>query len=338
LLFMKRNRSVEPKINEFKANMIQKYNTYNNDYLNGYVLYSIANIYNAIDVSYNPSEGGDRARTKAKNFLDYLNRRPILYNNPEYMKLYKQFFKGEFKGKALQVSGLPIIKAINDKNSYGALLKSLDKYPFLFNDEFKNMFLLNGLLEVSDDKFFNKTNILSILKYASLNSKYPHQKIIAENIIEKITKIEPVKGENAPEFTLNDKTNHAVKLTDFKGKYVYISFFATWNIPSLEEMKIMKTLYDKYKDKVAFVSICTDENKTKMDDFISQNPGYTWPILHIDKHKTILEKYNIRITPSYVLLDKNLKIIGNPAGRPGGTAERETEDDIDKDLYLLTKK
>jgi len=99
----------------------------------------------------------------------------------------------------------------------------------------------------------------------------------------------------------------------------------------------MKVLHKKYKNKIHFISICADNDFNKMTDFLSKNVGYSWTFLHVGNEKNILSNYSVATFPTYILIDRNLKVIKFPAGRPGGTAERATEDNIEKDFYELTK-
>ncbi|MGB0881761.1 MAG: TlpA family protein disulfide reductase, partial [Vicingaceae bacterium] len=231
--------------------------------------------------------------------------------------------------------GFDISKAINDKGSYVALEKALIKYPFLEDREFRNLFMLNGLLEVSKGKYFTKANIIKILKEIKTTSKYPQHQLIATNIIERITKKKFGIGSDAPIFELRNKDGESISLNNFKGKPVYINFWTNWSIPSQKEMKIMQVLYKKYKGKIEFISICADNDFKKMTQFLAKNKEYNWPFLHIGKDKKTLSNYGVATYPTYILIDKNLKVVRYPAGRPGGTAERATEDNIDQHIYEL---
>ena len=218
-----------------------------------------------------------------------------------------------------------------------ALSDALQKVVFLNkDDELKNYFLLNGLLEVSKDSYFTKANIIKILNEIKSTSKYPEHRIIATNIIEKITTKKFGAGSKAPQFSLKDKTNQLIALSEFKGKPIYINFWTNWSIPSQKEMKIMEVLHKKYKNKIHFISICADNDFEKMTTFLTKNPSYNWNFLHLGNNKKILADYKVVTFPTYVLVDKNQTIIKAPAGRPGGTAERATEDNIEKDFYELT--
>ena len=55
-------------------------------------------------------------------------------------------------------------------------------------------------------------------------------------------------GNRAPAFTLTDQHGKKVKLSDFKGRPVWINFWATWCPPCKEEMPQMQAVYQAHKD------------------------------------------------------------------------------------------
>ena len=230
---------------------------------------------------------------------------------------------------------MDITKAINEQNSVEALSKALSKYPFLENEEFKNLFMINGLREIYNDKYFTQKNIISILENIKTNSIYPEQQKIAANVIEKLTIKKLAKGSKAPDFELLTNSNKKIALADFSGKYVYINFWATWSIPSQKEMKIMEVLHKKYNSKIEFVSICTDNDKSKMTTFLKENPTMKWTFLHIGESRVLLQKYEVRTFPTYILVGKEGEIIKFPAPRPSSGTDRPNEENLERLFYEL---
>ena len=61
---------------------------------------------------------------------------------------------------------------------------------------------------------------------------------------------EVAAGQLAPNFTLTDYHGNQVSLSDFRGKVVYLDFWATWCQPCLDQMPVLHRLYAKYKDQI----------------------------------------------------------------------------------------
>ena len=56
-------------------------------------------------------------------------------------------------------------------------------------------------------------------------------------------------GKPIIDFTLKDTAGRTVKLSDFKGKYVFLDFWASWCVPCRKENPNVKAQYEKYKGK-----------------------------------------------------------------------------------------
>jgi len=52
-----------------------------------------------------------------------------------------------------------------------------------------------------------------------------------------------------PDFSLLNPAGQKISLKDFRGKTVFLNFWATWCVPCREEMPAMEKLYQEYKDK-----------------------------------------------------------------------------------------
>jgi thiol-disulfide isomerase/thioredoxin len=131
-----------------------------------------------------------------------------------------------------------------------------------------------------------------------------------------------LKGNPAPDFEMKGTDGKTAKLSDFRGKTVYVDCWASWCEPCCEEIPYLAKLVERFKgnDKVVFISVSfdsKDENwRTALDKF---KP--TWKqYIAGDSGKDIGKKYMISGIPQFILVDKAGNLISFNAPRPSDEA------------------
>ena len=110
-------------------------------------------------------------------------------------------------------------------------------------------------------------------------------------------------GDRAPDFTLTDLDGNQVSLSDFRGKVVFINFWATWCPPCRAEMPEIEALYQQYKTKdVVVIGVDILETDDKVRQFVERG-GYSW-IFVIDSTGTVSANYNINAIPTSYFIDR----------------------------------
>lgn len=306
LFAMSRGRS---KLDSFSKATIKNYSTIKNEYFRKHVEYSLGSL------NYGVSQG------KKNPEETYFVGKPILYNNYEYMYLFNEVFKQYLQKAAYEKNGTGVVDLISRKVPYEKVMEALLVYnPNLKSDSLRELVLLKGLPDLYYMPEFGRENVVALLEQIQQKSVIEEHKKIATNIIESFSKLSV--GKFAPGFTLVDKNGKQVSLFDFKGKYVYLDFWATWCLPCLQEMKIVPELQKAYHDKIVFVSISIDEDIDKMKRFLEKNPKYEWVFLYAGKSK-LKDDYEIRTVPSYFLIGPDGKFVESPADRPSGSIEEK---------------
>ncbi|MEE8413457.1 MAG: TlpA disulfide reductase family protein [Dehalococcoidales bacterium] len=111
------------------------------------------------------------------------------------------------------------------------------------------------------------------------------------------------KGDMAPDFTLTDLDGNQVSLSDFRGKTVFLNFWATWCPPCRAEMPEMAAVYQEYTDKeVVIIGIDIQEPAETVRQFV-QDQGYSWTFL-LDTSGMVTADYEIVAIPTSFFLDK----------------------------------
>lgn len=120
------------------------------------------------------------------------------------------------------------------------------------------------------------------------------------------SKYEPLTvGKIAPDFELPDLNDKAVRLTDFRGKVIFLNFWETWCKPCREEMPSMEILYKNFeRDGLVVLAVSIDRVTTKNDipPFV-KNLSLTFPVL-IDSWGQTDKRYKLMGVPETYIIDQ----------------------------------
>ncbi len=111
---------------------------------------------------------------------------------------------------------------------------------------------------------------------------------------------------------LRDTSDNTVRISDYKGMYLLVEFWASWCAPCREEAPALIQLYQKYKDaNFRIISITRDESTMKRAwrNAIEKDKIGIWPQLS-DFDKKAKNLYGIDFVPANFLLDPEGQIIG----------------------------
>jgi cytochrome oxidase Cu insertion factor (SCO1/SenC/PrrC family) len=294
-------------LDSFKLAMKTRFSKAKSAYFKLYIDYSIA----STEVS----------TLESQNFLarDYLYNRPIGYSNNEYMTFFNQFFDKYLYQYALKPEGAQVYAAINESGDAIKLMQALKQAPYLANDTLRELVMLTGLNEIYNNKEFTRSKINTILDQVAKHSRIAEHRQIARNLIARFSTLK--KGSPAPGFSLPDKNGKVVSLTDFKGRYVYLSFITCTCTSCISDLKYLEELGKKYP-QVQLVTIVTDDTPADMKKMLKANPKFTWVFLNAANAESLKHAYSVFAAPSYYLIDGTGRLILSPACGPfDGTEE-----------------
>lgn len=190
-----------------------------------------------------------------------------------------------------------------DKEVFVAKMDYIKKNP----DTYMSLMALNSLLKpgfdaVEMEKVFN-----------SLSEPVRHA-LLAEDVKERIqTTKKTQEGVEAPDFTQKDVDGNAVKLSDYRGKYVLIDFWASWCAPCRRENPNLVKAYERFKNKgFEILGVSLDEAKNK-DKWLKaiETDKLTWKQVSDLKgwSNEAATLYNVKAIPMNFLVDPQGKIV-----------------------------
>jgi len=256
-----------------------------------------------------------------RTWLDY----EAAANKLLYYHVNKYMFRGAELHTAIKtaeaLSGIQVSNENALKNP--GYVKFLSTYILALNNglahnakgiEFNLFDLANKNLE-GKAKAFIKTKLLfktfrfgqtdlAQEQYKSFSRSNPYQEYNA--ILEKAIGSDAGFAEAgfAPDFTLTDENGRSVSLSQYKGKVIYLSFWATWCKPCLKGFEKSYYIRQKLEERgIVLINVSIDKKETTWRSTMERikMPG----INLLDSSDMMMKKYNLTSLPVYHIIDKN---------------------------------
>jgi peroxiredoxin len=133
----------------------------------------------------------------------------------------------------------------------------------------------------------------------------------------------------APDFGLSNLAGDYVKLSDYRGKVVFLNIWATWCPPCREEMPSMEALYRKLKGRnFEMLAVSVDRDGEKVVRLFAKKYGLTFPVL-LDPDNKTYRLYGLTGVPETFIVDKNGTVIHKIIG-PQNWMNKEWLDYFDR--------
>jgi thiol-disulfide isomerase/thioredoxin len=117
----------------------------------------------------------------------------------------------------------------------------------------------------------------------------------------------------APDFSLPNIDGQQVSLQQYRGKVVFLNFWATWCIPCREEMPALERLHQTYHAQdLAIVSIDLKESADQVKIFF-QKHSLSFPAL-LDQDGSVFRDYLVAGMPTTYLIDREGTLLARGVG------------------------
>lgn len=267
-----------------------------------------------------------------------LQKKTIDYNYLQSISLYPEYHAYVAKKEGYEASEIitkPLAGLTYDKNDdydqigpYKQLVMShfMNKYyeEEADKDAIVNELKATGIEALPKDFARNLVQGLS-LGEKNLQAETDRIKSLTTNeeVIEKLNAFLKTadnlrQGKPSPSFAYKNIKGKEVKLSDLKGKLVYIDVWATWCGPCKGEIPFLQKLEKDYHRKaIHFVSMSVDDDKGAWEKMVKEkNLGGIQ--IHADDawKSSFVQAYEIKGIPRFILLDKEGDIISADAPRP----------------------
>jgi len=137
--------------------------------------------------------------------------------------------------------------------------------------------------------------------------------VTGEDYFKKLLIERPDKALRARDFTLEDLSGKRLSLKDFKGKVVFLNFWATWCIPCRDEMPLMERIHREFRVQgLEVVAVNFREDKQAVRQFSAQL-GLTFKIL-LDPDGSVSNEYGAWSLPLSYFINRKGEFVGKAMG------------------------
>ena len=129
---------------------------------------------------------------------------------------------------------------------------------------------------------------------------------------------EPAPAFNLPSF------KSSISLDQYRGKLVYVDFWASWCVPCRKSFPWMTAIQKKYGNKLKVIAINLDAERDDAITFLKETkPRFS---IAFDPEGKIAESYEVKGMPSSYLIDPQGNIVSSHIGfRPEDQADVEAK-------------
>lgn len=187
---------------------------------------------------------------------------------------------------------------------YNKLVKSIDKIK-KHMDKIKK---IGGIIIVISGMIMLSNGIKSKREAEWVENQ---NKVESSQNADTDTNSEEDKKIEALDFTLYDQYGKEHKLSDYRGKKVFLNFWATWCPPCRAEMPHIEDLYKEYEKNskdviilgVASPNVGKEGDQQYIEDFLKEN-NYTFPVV-FDDGGMLSYQYGFSSLPSTLIIDED---------------------------------
>ena len=122
------------------------------------------------------------------------------------------------------------------------------------------------------------------------------------------------EGTQAPDFVLKDLNNLEIALKNYRGKVVYLNFWATWCRPCMNKMEKLKLIQPELENEdVVFINVSLDRKEEVWKETLEEREFKGTHILASGElNSEIAKAYEIKVLPRYFIINKGGDFVKNP--------------------------
>lgn len=288
---------------KFETDVATRYKSDTSSYLKNYIKYRVASLEELNFVG---------ARDERARYTVNIAPFTVFYNNEEYMNYVRNFYKNFFERTGTDLNN-KIYKAIV-AGSPTKLINTLSADYRVANVRLRELVMIISLSDVYNDRSYPQSRIALILDSVAHHGLFKENRIIAKNVLQKITQLNP--GSPTPKYVFLNRLNQEIGNGKFAPRYTYIQFISLDQSNCLLQFEMLKALYTKYNSSVEIITVVMNESDWDKIDQKLKLKDVPWTIVVPKDAEALKRSFQLSVFPHYVLIDAQGYIVQSPAASP----------------------
>ncbi|MBL0126803.1 MAG: TlpA family protein disulfide reductase [Flavobacteriales bacterium] len=288
------------RVDTFEAKVKHFYHEVKDPWFDHYLEYSFAGL------RYGPRVND------AELFARYLKDKPVVYDDPEYVRFIRSFFAGHLV--MAQRFEAPALQRAFDAGDPDSLRSVLAKNEFLKDDpRLCELVMIDLLHQQYHGKVVDRPGAERILQRVANTSAFPEHRTIAANMLWDLTAMRV--GYRFPVMLLEDLSGRDVVFDSLLSGPVCVVFTASWCSYCELELQGLEQLHAEYKDVVPIIAIGLDVELATLKAFTKAHPKADFRWLHAVAEQQLRDDLRIKSLPAVYLLNDGV-LARSPAPLP----------------------
>ncbi len=216
------------------------------------------------------------------------------------------------------------------RHSNGSYWDSRQAYDLINNNDAIRQLEKDLMLVKTMSEIYDNFDLDDRIKYWEKFQKDISDAVYLNFLKEKYSFGEPIKDEVELVAFNGEETTLSQALEKYRGKVIYVDFWASWCAPCIRTFPDAKKLQQEYEGQdVVFMYLSIDEEADKWKKASQEHslygitPGY-W--ITNKKRSRNMDYLNVRLIPRYMIYDRTGSLVEGDAPRPGTKEIRQVID------------
>lgn len=243
--------------------------------------------------------------------------KPVQYYNMGYMDCFNHIFSHYFSQGNKYISQDELEFWLTT-NNYDDLMDALGKDKVLKNEVFREFVLIKGMKDAYLEGGFDRADIIKMLEKIASRTKFEQHRKTAIATVEYLSGISH-SGLAIKDFETIDINGEKQNISQFLNKPLVINFVKLNDISSKRELEVVNYMYESIKDNCNVLSVCCDRSLDAMYNFLRNTKvgnKYKWNFAFFNSNYDLLEFFQVRTFPAFILVSPEGKIEENPMRNP----------------------